>query len=170
MRVEPTATEVRGDDKGTEPPRGRGKRFRMALRRFRATVDATVASPVHLVREGTDHRSAKEQQPQGTPGSVPSRGAERVDRVDSASQAAPRVNGLRAIIATPAHGAVDLNVRHGADGALIALAAAPALAARLSATSGSLGRRLSVREVRARSIRVTSSTTGTSSSGGGARR
>lgn len=170
MRVEPTAAEIRGDDNGAEPPRGRGKHFRMALRRSRAIVDATVASPVPPVHERTGHRASPEQQLHGTPGSAPSRGAERVDRVEHASPATPRVDGLRAIIATPAHGAVDLNVRHGADGALIAIAAAPALAARMSATSGTLGRRLSIREVRARSIRVTSSTTGTSSSGGGARR
>lgn len=170
MRVEPAAAEIRGDDRGTEQPRGRGRRFRTALRRSREPVDSVVASPAHLVREGTSHRAAPEQHPQGAAGSAPPRGAERVDRVDSASQAAPRVNGLRATIATPEHGAVDLNVRHGADGALIALAAAPALAARLSATSGTLGRRLSIRDVRARSIRVTSSTTGTSSRGGSSRR
>jgi hypothetical protein len=170
MRVEPTAAEIRGDDNETEPPRGRGKRFRKALRQSRRTADATVVSPMLFVHAGTGHRAAMVQHQQGGQGSAPPRGAERVDRAESASLAAPRVDGLRAIIATPVHGAVDLSVRHVADGALIALAAAPTLAARLSATSGTLGRRLSVRDVRARSIRVTSSTTGTSSRGGGAKR
>lgn len=170
MRVEPTAAEMRGDECAPEPRLGRGKRFRSVIRRCRGSAGEAALSPEPPLRARTGQATVNEQPLQQGQGSAPARGIERVERTESANPAAPRVDSLRASIATTSHGVVDLNVRNGADGVLISLAAAPIIAARMSTSTGTLGRSLSVREVRARSIRVKSSAPGNPSREGGARR
>ncbi len=170
MRVEPTASELRGDECAPEPRRGRGRRFRAAIRRYRGNAGPTNCSPEPPLRATTSQPAVNEQPPQRSQGSTPARGIERVERTESANLAVPRVDGIRTSIATTLHGVVDLNVRNGADGVLISLAAAPVMAARMSTSTGTLGRSLSVRDVRARSIRVKSSAPGNPSRDGGARR
>lgn len=170
MRVELTAAEMRGDENAPEPQRGRGNRFRVAIRQCRGTADAKVLSPELPLRDRTGQPAVNEQPLQRSQGSAPSRGIERVEHTESATPAAHRVDCLRAVITTTSHGVVDFSVRNGADGVLIAIAAAPVMAARMSTATGTLGRSLSVREVRARSIRVTASAPGTPSRDGGKRR
>lgn len=170
MRVEPTAAEARGVESAPEPQRGRGKRFRAAIRQCRGSAAGTVPSTDPPLRDRTGQPALNDQPLQRSQGSAPARGIERVERTESATVAAPRVDCLRAVITTISHGVVDLNVRSGPDGILISLAAAPVMAARMSTATGTLGRSLSVREVRARSIRVTSSAPGNPSRDGGTRR
>lgn len=170
MRVDPTAAEMRGDESAPEPQRGRGKRFRSAIRQSRGSAGETSSSPEPPLHPRTGQAAVNDLPLHRSQGSAPARGIERVELTESANPAAPRVDCLRASIATNSHGVVDLNVRNGADGVLISLAAAPVMAARMSTSTGTLGRSLSVREVRARSIRVKSSAPGNPSRDGGARR
>lgn len=170
MRVEPTAAEIRRDENAPEPQRGRGRRFRAAIRQCRGSVAEMVHSPGLALCDRTGQPAVNEHPLQRSQGSAPARGIERVERAENANPAAPRVDCLRAAITTTSHGVVDLNVRSGSDGILISLAAAPVMAARMSTATGTLGRSLSVREVRARSIRVTSSAPGNPSRDGGTRR
>ena len=168
MRTDPVRTESPVDDTPVEQSPERGSRFRVVLRKSRrvprnpgrpSEPPPPPAPPFAVVPQRAEAASI-----------APPRGLERVARVDGAVQAAPSVNGLRATVGVPSHGAVDLTVRAGGDGVLISMAAAPILAERLALATGTLSRRLTHLALRARSIRVTSASSEPAPGTGGAKR
>lgn len=169
MRVDPVGTGSPAGEAPAEQSRIRGSRFRVVLRKSRRVArnpwrPSEPPPPLALPFAVVPHRA------DATTGFAPPRGLERVARADGALLAAPNVNGLRATLGVTAHGAVDLTVRAGGDGVLISMAAAPILAERLAAASGTLGRKLSHLALRARSIRVTSAAGESEPGSGGAER
>jgi hypothetical protein len=170
MRVEPTAAEVSGDDRPDSVRGTRRKRFSATVRSARRADSAPERTAVCRPDELVAPRLADCPGPDAPTRGASPRGFERVSRVEDVGQVNPRIVGLRASVAAPGQSLVDVSVRTGTDGVLVSLAASSVVAERLSATTGTLGRRLSVRNVRARSIRVISTMPESSSGRGGSRR
>ncbi|MBK6427147.1 MAG: hypothetical protein IPF82_13380 [Blastocatellia bacterium] len=169
MRVDSIRTESPVDNTPVEQSPVRGSRFRVVLRKSRR-VARYPGGPSEPPPPPAPPFGFLPQRADAAASIAPPRGLERVARADGALQAVPNANGLRATLGVTTHGAVDLTVRAGGDGVLISMAAAPILAERLAAASGTLGRRLSHLSLRARSIRVTSVASEPAPESGGAKR
>lgn len=156
MRVESTPAELRGDTGEIERSGHRGKRFRTVLSRRRRSARhrETVVEP----RGFTHERPTTTGMPFATTlsGGVPPSGLARVESTESMQPSIQGPARIQAKIAIPGRGSVDLTVRNGSEGVLVSMTAAPVLAERLSRSTGTLGRRLSVRHVRTRQLRVRS--------------
>lgn len=156
MRVETVPAQTKAEEQSPGRARSNRSKFRQTLEDLRSLQSCAEIAQAPSAPLSGGAGPVPVEFADSSKGAAQARGIDRVKAAEASSAVPPLVTGVRTTFVTEDRHLVDVQVRAAGEQVIVAMAAAPHHAERLATHAGTLGRKLSGRGVRARSLRVTS--------------
>ncbi|MCC6744263.1 MAG: hypothetical protein IT175_10420 [Acidobacteria bacterium] len=156
MRVETVPAQTKAEEQSPDRARSNRSKFRQTLEDLRPQGSSAEIFPAQPALRPGGTGTVPVEFADSSKGAAHALGIDRVKAAEASSAVPPLVTGVSTTFVTEDRHIVDVQVRAAGDQVIVAMAAAPHHAERLATHAGTLGRKLSGRGVRARSLRVTS--------------